>query len=268
MTARFTRRLRATALVAPLLAVIGFCPSSKAAITVGSGNRDSSPSEQSWTLADGTRLRASITEYNLKTRLVSLRQSNGNLLRISPRDLTAMSKLKWLTSAAFMDAIQNYEAPRGALPVFIKRASLPLLGLLLGLFLAFWLGAAAVSGERKIAPALGAYFKSLLWAVTVLLLTAFALRAVADSFGASPMAPFFQALLVGVALLSILGLASFQVGSGYGLDGGSGIGAVMLGAAIAFSVSVFTFYVVPRFLQRPGIDDWFTDRLLSPLGLA
>ena len=82
------------------------------------------------------------------------------------------------------------------------------------------------------------------------------------------MAPFFQTILVGVALLSILGLASFQVGSGYGLTGGSGIGAVMLSAAIAFGVSVVTLYLVPRVLERPGIDDWFTDRLLSPLGLA
>lgn len=76
------------------------------------------------------------------------------------------------------------------------------------------------------------------------------------------------ALWIGGGIHAIVAFASFQVESGYGLSGGSGIAAVLLGDTIILIPSVSTLYPVPRDLQRPGIDDRFTDRLPMPLGLA
>ena len=240
-----------------------------ASLLAGSGTQGSSSApQQSWTLADGTQIQASLENYSLQTRLLSFELPSGEIIQEPPSNLTALSKLKWLTSDAFLAAVENYRPPEGAALTVATRLGLPVLVLLTGVFFTFWAGIAIVSGERKLKPAAFAFLKSIFWAIAIVILTGIALRIVAESFGTSPIAPFFQTLLIGGGVLAIVGLASFQVGSGYGLSGGSGIGAVLLGGTITLITSVVTLYLIPRFLQRPGIDDWFTDHLLMPLGLA
>lgn len=256
--------------LATLVALASLSTTARASITAGSAHRldASTASVQNWTLADGTKVQASLVDYSLNSRIISLRHPDGHTSQIHPQDLTALSKLKWLSSDAFLRAVETYQPPEGAAFTVFSRLAIPVTIFVIGFFLAFWFGAATISGERKVKPAFFAFIKSGFATLIVLAIAGFALRAVAEAFGTSPMAPFFQMTIAGGALLSILALASFQVGGGYGLSGGAGIGAVMLSCSVAFVFSAITLYLLPRVLQRPGIDDWFTDHLLAPLGLA
>ena len=76
-----------------------------------------------------------------------------------------------------------------------------------------------------------------------------------------------SAILIGGFFLAFM-TAYGQIGSDYALSGGPQFGVVLASGGIAFGLATVVLYAVPRFLNRPGLDDWFTDSLLVPLGLA
>lgn len=219
-------------------------------------------------LANGDLIDATITGYSLQSRVLTLQLINGTTTHVSPRDLTAMSKLVWLTSPAFKETLAQYRPSNQAIAIAIERLVPPLLVTLLAGFLCFWGGVALVGAPKRIGRASLSYVKSLFHAVVLFIALVFALYGVERALGNSPVAPLIHGVLFAVAIIATVLILSNQIGGDYDLSTWMGFSIVVTSTGIGALSAVTLLYLLPRFMERPGIDDWFTDRLLVPLGLA
>lgn len=223
---------------------------------------------QSFTLAAGGHLEAAIVGYSLQSRVITMKLPNGQTSYVAPRDLTAMSKLKWLASPAFFDAAKQLRLPEDWLMSVVKNVWGPVLGVMIAGFFCFWGGVSLISGVRTMPRAAKTYGKMLGLGFLVILAAVLAQYALALALKDVAILPMIRsAILVGGFLLALL-TAYGQIGNDYVLSGGPQFGVVMATGGIAFTLATVLLYLVPRFLNRPGLDDWFTDSLLAPLGLA
>jgi hypothetical protein len=220
------------------------------------------------TLANGDELSASIIAYSLHSRVITLQLINGRTAYVAPRDLTAMSKLTWLTSPAFIENLQNYRPSEKAIASVVERMIGPLAGVFLGGLLSFWLAITFVGGQKRFYRAAKTYSKSVFQALLIALALSAAHYGVAKGLGDSPVAPMIHSALLMVALFAVVTVVSNQIGVDYDFSGWMGFGVMMAGAGIALVLATSTLYLLPRYLEQPGLDDWFTDQLLVPLGLA
>jgi hypothetical protein len=241
--------------------------------TAAPGNEPGSSSAvgahlQSLTLADGEKIEAAIVAYSLQSRTISLKLANGQVGHIAPRDLTAMSKLKWLMSPAFVKAVKNYQPPGNAPFTVAKVLIGPGIACLLGVFIAFWISVSVISSHKRIGRAAGTYLHSVVFAFAVAVATALVAFGVAKGLGNSPIAPMIHSAVVLSGVFTVISRISCVIADDYSISGASGLGTVMLTLGAGFVLAASSLYLLPRFMEWPGIDDWFTDRLLAPLGLA
>jgi hypothetical protein len=219
-------------------------------------------------LANGNELNASIVDYSLQSRVLTLQLINGQTVHVSPRDLTAMSKLTWLLSPAFAQTLQHYQPSDKAIATAIERLALPVVGMLVAVFLFFWWAVTVISGQKRIIRAGKTFMKSGLQVLLIAIALAVAHSSVAKALAESPVAPMLHSILFTVAFCAMIMLASNQIGVDYDLSGWMGFGVILTTAGIGLVIATCTLYLLPRYLERPGLDDWFTDQLLVPLGLA
>lgn len=219
-------------------------------------------------LANGDLIDGTITGYSLQSRVLTLQLLNGTTTHVSPRDLTAMSKLAWLTSPAFKETLAQYRPSNQAIATAIERIVPPLFAVALAGLLCFWGGVALVGAPKRIGRATLSYLKSLLHAVVLFIALLFALYGVERALGDSPVAPLVHGALLAVAVVATVLILSNQIGNDYDLSTWMGFSIVVTSSGIATLSAVTILYLLPRWMERPGIDDWFTDRLLVPLGLA
>ncbi|MCB1092096.1 MAG: hypothetical protein KDL87_11225 [Verrucomicrobiae bacterium] len=230
--------------------------------------KDQGPPIQLLKLADGQEVHASITGYSLQSRVITLQRIDGSIFHVAPRDLTAMSKLKWLTSPAFTETLKSYRPTNKALAVVIAKLTTPTLAAFLTGFLSFWMAAGLVSGQKKIGLAMKTYSKSIFISLLISGVTGVAMFAVSDALGDSPVTPMAISAACMAGLIALTLVTSSQIAGDYDLAGTGGFGVVTAATAICGVIAVSVLYLLPRYLNEPGIDDWFTDQLLVPLGLA
>lgn len=221
-----------------------------------------------WHLAKGGEIDAALVAYSMQSRMLTLRTQTGSTAYVGPRELTAVSKLRWLTSPIFFEALRSYRFPQGAGLHATQILFAPTFILLLGLFLCFWIGTGMVTGEKRFAVAAMSFGWSVLWVVGLSIALAFSLHSISVALGDSPIAPAIGTATIAVFAVGTAVILSGRVASDYSESGVTGAGAVAASGAIALVFAVIALYAVPRVLGQPGIDDWFTDRLLVPLGLA
>ncbi|MCB1232691.1 MAG: hypothetical protein KDN19_20775 [Verrucomicrobiae bacterium] len=226
------------------------------------------PAVHTWNLAAGGEVEGSLVAYSLQSRIITLELTNGKTVHLGPRDLTAISKLKWLASPAFMDALKRYSVPKDVELTIASNLAAPVIGSILGAFLAFWMAASMVMGNKRITRAVGSFAICVGYFLLVTAITGFALHAISSNLGDSPVAPLMHAVALSFGLVAMAIILSCRIGSDYGESGIVGLGTLSVALINGLILATITVYLLPRFLEAPGIDDWFTDRLLAPLGLA
>lgn len=219
-------------------------------------------------LANGDYLNASIEGYSLQSRVITLRLINGSTTYVAPRELTAMSKLIWLTSPAFQETLKTFRPTNHAIARVIERLVGPAAGVFLAGLLCFWLSAAFFGCQKKLLRATATYSKAIGQTVLIAVVTGAAMLAVSRALEDSPVLPMVHGILGFAGFIAAFFVVSFQTGSDYDISGAAGFGVVALAGGIGLTLATVTLYLIPRFLERPGLDDWFTDHLLAPLGLA
>ena len=246
----------------PLSAIASIAPSQRAK------EKADPPAIQTWELATGGTVEASIVGYSLQNRIITLQNKEGSTAHIAPRDLTALSKLKWLTSPVFITTIRGYQPPKVASLTVASALVSPALGTLLGAFLAFWFSVSMVNGQKMLRRATITFSICVLYVIIIGASAAFMLRGISIGLGDSPVAPMIHSAVLVGSVVALIAIISNRIGGDYGTSGGSGFGIVMVGLGIGLIMATVTLYVLPRTLEQPGLDEWFTDRLLMPLGLA
>ncbi len=248
------------------LGFFGVSPSSSFAATADPNAAP--PAVHTWRLASGDKVEGALVAYSMQSRIITLQLHDGRRAHVAPRDLTALSKLKWLASPVFLDALSQYRFPDGAVFHVIEGLAAPVTGAFLGVFLSFWMGVSMVIGEKKVGKAAFSFLRCVLYVAVVIVALGFVLHAISLSLGDSPLAPTIHGFVIVAAFVAFLLVTSFRVASDYGESGAMGFGAVMTGLVSGLILATVTLYLLPRFLEQPGLDEWFTDRLLSPLGLV
>lgn len=239
-----------------------------ASFAAPAGAVEKPPKIQTWTLASGKKLQAAIVNYSRQRRMITLELPNGNWVHVPPRDLAGASKFQWLKSDAFRNSLSGYKVPTRAtariLPAFLSVT----IGALLASFLAFWMSAAYLLGERGIRRAATTYLKFIAVALGIGLIGAALMGWVNQAGNDTDFGQFLLALIPVVFIFLAFWLSCRIVGRSYGssmLAGMSTLGVVLVLFGIG---SIVVLYGLPRLLNQPGIDEWFTEQILSPLQLV
>lgn len=221
-----------------------------------------------WRLDGDREIVGSIEGYSMQSRVISLRQPGGLVVHVSPRDLTAASKWQWYGSPEFREVARSQPLDSRELLRISKILAGPAAGVLFGAFLSFWASLSLFSGQTRMLRAAKSYLKAAGISLVIGAAAVFTAQACAMGLSGSPVAgPARDTILVAAVIVALLVVTS-QVATDYDLAGLNSFASVAAGALILFLGSGVTLYLLPRLLERPGLDDWVTDRLLAPLGFA
>ncbi len=227
-----------------------------------------SPAVQTWTLVNGKQVEGALVAYSMQSRLITLKLRDDRTAILTPRDLTTLSKLKWLTSPIVVKAIQSYRWPDGWRWTLAKALAAPTTGLSLGAFLVFWLSASLVMGEKRFGQAAASFLRCLLYVALIGCVTAFMIHATHVALGNSPLSPVVRGAALCFGLVAALIMVSCRVGGDYAQTAAMGLGTVLTGLVLGCLLATGGFFLLPHMFEQPGLDQWLTDRLLSPLGLV
>ena len=223
---------------------------------------------ETWTMRDGRQIHATIKSYNLTTKILTLETPDFHTSHVSPRDLTGASKLRWLKSDAFLLALSTYQPPEGSGAFVLRLFGAIVLTALLFVFGTFWLTTAIFTGERQMRHAARVFLRGLL--ITILFASVAAFFAwFFDRFAGHlrSVQILGSAVVVVTFLLCIIQIAKTL--SGYFSISRLSALLVMAAHTVLTGLAVFFFfYMLPILLNREGVDDWLTDSVLVPLGLA
>jgi len=223
---------------------------------------------KNWKLADGKQIQASIIGYSRHNRVITLELPSGNRVHLAPRDLAGAGKFNWLTSEAFLISLSGYRVPdKAALPLVQTVLGVSIASLL-GLFLAFWAAVAILTGHRSFRRATVVFGKVILISLligTIGLALAWAL----GKFLNHNLYVTFGISIVYLATIALtLALTCRTIGNHYGASEWTGIQALFFAALLFAGGSVVVVLGLPRAMNQPGVDDWFTEQVLTPMELA
>lgn len=226
------------------------------------------PVVQTWTLINGNQVEGALVAYSMQSRIITLRIASDRIAHLTPRDLTALSKLKWLSSPVVIKAIQSYRWPDGWGWTLAEALAAPVMGILLGGYLCYWLAAGLVMREKRAALAATSFLRSLLRVALIVCLTGFMVHAANVALGSSPLASAVRGVALAFGVVATFILISFQTGGDYAQSAVMGLGTVLTGLILGTLLGAVGFFLLPQALGQPGLDQWLTNRLLNPLGLV
>lgn len=261
-------RPRRARLPAPAWCSAALLAVSSALAGAAPGGTDPAPAVQSLTFTNGQEIHAAITGYSLQSRTITLETPGNQRIQVGPRDLTAGSKLKWLSSPAFVQTMRHYNPPADAVAATVRQMAGPVFAVILGGFLSFWLAVALIGGQKRMLRAATTYSKVAALAVLIATATLFVTYSVSKSLGDSPVAPMVQSACLLVGIVAFVSMANSRIGTDYDFSGGTAFGAILLSAGLSVGLGIGLLHFLPLWLGRPGVDVWLTDQLLAPLGLA
>jgi hypothetical protein len=250
--------------IAAIIVAVGCCvfspPNSEAAAKDGE--------IKIWTLANGEQIQASVVAYSRQSKILTLELPNGAWVHIAPRDLNGASKLQWLFSDPFIQSLSGYSMPGKARMALLRTFGAIGAGAVLALFLAFWISVTFIKGNKSLRRALLTFLK--ITAVTLgVIVLGWGVHWGLDSLASQTvMADFVTSAILGVSLALVLFLACRFVGHDYGSSTWDGITTLGLMTLLFAIGSLVMFIGLPRLLNQPGIDEWLTEQVLTPMELA
>jgi hypothetical protein len=223
---------------------------------------------QNWILANGDPVHAAIVNYSRQSRIITLELPNGKQVHVAPRDLTGASKFQWLTSDAFIQSLSGYKMPSQASLPLIRTFLGIFIGAVLGLLLAFWIAVSVLTGHRSVRRAIRAFSKITLCSLGIAITGLGLAWGIGNFFSHSSFETLLISIVYFVTLGLMLAITCRIVGREYEASEWVGIQTLVF-VVFLFGVSSLVFFIgMPRALNQPGIDEWLTEQVLTPLELA
>ena len=223
---------------------------------------------RNWKLADGNQIQASITGYSRHNRIITLELPSGKRVHLAPRDLAGAGKFNWLTSEAFLISLSGYEVPEKAALPLIQTILGVSIASTLGLFLAFWAAVAILTGHRSFRRATIVFGKTILITMGIGTIALALGWALGKFLGHNPYVTFGISTIYLATIALTLALTCRMIGNHYGTSEWTGIQALFFALILFAGGSVVVVLGLPRAMNQPGVDDWFTEQVLTPMELA
>lgn len=223
---------------------------------------------KNWKLANGEHLQASIVGYSRHNRVITLELPSGKRVHLAPRDLAGAGKFNWLTSDAFLISLSGYQVPdKAALPLVQTILGVSIAGLL-GLFLAFWAAVAILTGQRSPRRAATVFGKFILTSTVIGLIGIVAAWVLGKSLDHTTLVAIAISTVYLITIALTLAKTCRIIGNHYGTSEWTGIQALFFALILFAAGSVVVVIGLPRAMNQPGIDDWLTEQVLTPMELA